>query len=171
MGLFFEVLSAINNPGQQANLEQFEGLTQMLGQTAANRGVDSAQMPMLLSALGSVVGPALKQQQALVGGNQLENLVTQAGSTDGAAAVRSLFPSEVQSQMAQSVAQKTGLDPSMLQSLLPTLLPIVLGLLNMGGAQPGHQGSNSLLNTFLDGDRDGDTDLGDVLTFAGRFLR
>jgi hypothetical protein len=170
MGLFFEVLSAINNPSQQANIQQFESLTQMIGQTAATRGVDSTQMPMLLSALGSVVGPALKQQQALVGSNQLETLIAQAGSTDGAA-LRSLFPSEVQSQIAQSIAQKTGLDLSLLQSLLPTLLPMVLGLLNMGGAQSGHQASNSLLNTFLDGDRDGDTDLGDVLTFAGRFLR
>jgi hypothetical protein len=170
MGLFFDVLSAINNPNQQGNVGQLETLTHTLGQAATTRGLDSAQMPTILSALGSVVGPALTQQKALVGGGQIENLIAQAGSTGGASALQSLFPSAMQSQMVESVAQKTGLNPSMLQPLLPMLLPTVLGLLNMGGSKPGHQGPNTLLNTFLDGDRDGDTDLGDVMKFAGRFL-
>jgi hypothetical protein len=170
MGLFFDVLSAINNPNQQGNVGQLETLTRTLGQTAATRGLDPAQMPIILSALGRAVGPALAQQKSLVGGGQIENLIAQAGSVGGASALQSLFPSAMQSQMVESVAQKTGLNPSMLQPLLPMLLPTVLGLLNMGGPQPGHQGPNTLLNTFLDGDRDGDTDLGDVVKFAGRFL-
>jgi len=40
----------------------------------------------------------------------------------------------------------------------------------MGASTSGVGGSNSLLNTFLDSDRDGDTDLGDVFKFANRFL-
>jgi hypothetical protein len=170
MGLFFDVLSAINNPNQQANVGQLEILTQKIGQTAATHGLDSAQMPMILSALGGVVGPALSQQKGLIGGDRFENLMTQAGSADSASALQALFPAPMQSEIIQSMAQKTGLNLSMLQPLVLTLLPTVLGLLNMGSSKSGQQGSNGLLNTFLDGDRDGDTDLGDVMKFAGRFL-
>jgi hypothetical protein len=170
MGLFFDVLSAINNPNQQANVGQLETLTQTIGQTAATHGLDSARMPMILSALGSVVGPALTQQKGAMGGDQFGNLVAQASSIGNVSALQSLFPTSMQSQIIQSVAQKTGLSPTMLQPLVPTLLPTVLGLLNMGSPKPGQQGSNALLNTFLDGDHDGDTDLGDVMKFAGRFL-
>jgi hypothetical protein len=170
MGLFFDVLSAINHPNQQANVGQLETLTQNLGQTATAHGIDSAQMPMILSALGSVVGPALSQRRGLIGGDQFENLMTQAGSSNSISALQSLFPAPMQSEIIQSVAQKTGLNSGMLQPLVLTLLPTVLSFLNMGSSKSGQQGSNALLNTFLDGDRDGDTDLGDVMKFAGRFL-
>jgi hypothetical protein len=170
MGLFFDVLSAINNPNQQANVGQLETWTQKIGQTAATHGLDSAQMPTILSALGSAVGPALTQQQGLLGGDQFGNLMTQVCSTGNVSALQSLFPVAMQSEIIESVAQKTGLNPSMLQPLVLTLLPTVLGLLNMGSPKSGQQGSNPVLNTFLDGDQDGDTDLGDVMKFAGRFL-
>lgn len=170
MALIFDVLSAINNPKQQANVGQLEAITQTIGQTAASHGLDSAQMPMILSALGSIVGPALSQQKGLMGGDRVENLIAQAGSTGSVSAVQSLFPASMQNEMIQSVAQKTGLNPSMLQPLVITLLPTVLGFLNMGSPKSGQQGSNALLNTFLDGDHDGDTDLGDAMKFAGRFL-
>jgi Bacterial protein of unknown function (DUF937) len=170
MALIFDVLSAINNPNQQANVGQLETITQALGQTAATHGLNSAQMPTVLSALGSVVGPALAQQKELLGGEQVENLIHQAGSSGSASALQALFSGSMQNEMIQSVAQKTGLNPSMLQPLVITLLPTILGFLNMGSAKPGQQGSNALLNTFLDSDHDGDTDLGDVMKFAGRFL-
>ncbi len=170
MGLFFDVLSAINNPTQQANIGQLETLTQQIGQAATAHGIDSAQMPMILSALGGVVGPALSQRKESMGGDQFENLLTQAGGSNSVSALPSLFPASMQNDMIQSVVQKTGLHSSMLQPLVTTLLPTVLGLLNMGRSKSGQQGSNALLNTFLDGDHDGDTDLGDVVKFAGRFL-
>jgi len=43
------------------------------------------------------------------------------------------------------------------------------GAMTQGGA-PGASGGNPLLNAFLDGDHDGDTDLGDLMSMAGRFM-
>jgi hypothetical protein len=172
MGLFFDVLSAINNPAQQGSVSQLEALTGTLQQAANENGIASSQLPAIVSALGTAMGPILKQQQGMAGEAGLAQMMTQAvGAAGGAGALQALFPPQVQAQLAQGVAQRTGLDPSILQSLLPTLLPVVLGMLNMGASQPGQQGSNPLLSAFLDADRDGDTDLGDVFNFATRFIK
>jgi hypothetical protein len=71
----------------------------------------------------------------------------------------------------QAVSQKTGISVSVIQSALSAVIPAVLSLLNLGTGKPGSGLSdNPLLSAFLDGDRDGDTDLGDVLKFAIRFI-
>jgi len=64
------------------------------------------------------------------------------------------------------------MDPVMIQSMMPQLLSAAMGLFQMGSPKPGTaaMGGNPLLNVFLDGNRDGATDLGDVMKFAGRFL-
>jgi hypothetical protein len=172
MGLFFDVLSAINNPAQQGSVSQLETLTGTLQQAANANGIASSQLPGIVSALGTAMGPMLKQQQGVAGAAGLEQMMTQAvGMAGGAGTLQALFPAQAQAQLAQNVAQRTGLDPNVLQSLLPTLLPVVLGMLNMGASKPGHQGSNPLLGAFLDADRDGDADLGDVFNFATRFIK
>jgi hypothetical protein len=51
------------------------------------------------------------------------------------------------------------------------LVPLVLNLLKTGSnAQNPAQGSNPVLNTFLDADGDGDVDITDAMSMAGRFL-
>lgn len=171
MGLFFDVLSAINNPNQQANVSQLESITQSIQQAASTQGIDASKTQSLMSALGGLIRPALKQQQTVMGGSQLETLLARLGGNGASTiAMTSLFPPQIQQQMIQTIAQKTGLSPNMLQSLIPVLVPAVLGLLNMGSTKPGIDGGNPLLSAFLDGDQDGDTDLGDVFKFASRFL-
>lgn len=171
MGLFFDVLSAINNPNQQANVTQLESITQSIQQVASAQGIDATKTQSLMSALGGFLQPALKQQQTVMGSGQLETLLGRLGGAGaGSAALSSLFPPQIQQQMIQSIAQKTGLSPNMLQSAIPILVPAVLGLLNMGSPKPGVAGGNPLLGAFLDSDRDGDTDLGDVFKFSSRFL-
>lgn len=171
MGLFFDVLSAINNPNQQANVSQLESITQSIQQVASTQGIDASKTQSLMSALGGFLRPALKQQQTVMGGSQMESLLGRLGTVGASsAALSSLFPPQMQQQMIQSISQKTGLSPNMLQSAIPILVPAVLGLLNMGASKPGVSGGNPLLSAFLDGDRDGDTDLGDVFKFASRFL-
>jgi hypothetical protein len=54
---------------------------------------------------------------------------------------------------------------------LPTLVPLALNFLKTGNSaqNPGNS-SNSVLNSFLDADGDGDVDLGDALQMAGKYL-
>ncbi|NJP11340.1 MAG: DUF937 domain-containing protein [Leptolyngbyaceae cyanobacterium RU_5_1] len=171
MGLFFDVLSAINNPDQQGSVAQLESVTNSIQQLATEHGIQPSQLQMVMSALGGALRPALQQQQSTVGGNPLGNLMGQvAGAGMGSSMLQSLLSPELQQQISQTIAQRIGISPDVIQSVLPTLIPAVISLLNMGASQSGVQGSNPLLSAFLDGDRDGDTDLGDVFKFANRFL-
>lgn len=171
MGLFFDVLKSINDPNQQGSISQLESITNTVQNLAANQGIGTNQAQSLMAALGGALSPALLQQQRLAGGSQLETLINQVGGMgNGTSALQALFPPQVQQQLAQGIAQKTGLSTNQLLTMLPTLLPAVMGLLNMGASTSNQPGSNALLNAFLDADRSGNTDLGDVWKFANRFL-
>ncbi|MFQ4142644.1 DUF937 domain-containing protein [Chlorogloeopsis sp. ULAP02] len=171
MGLFFDVLSAINNPNQQGSVNQLESITNSIQQLATNRGIQPSQIQSAMSVLGNILRPTLQKQQSALGGAQLQNLINQAVTTSASASgQQSLLSPQLQQQIVQAVSQKTGLSPNMIQAALPSLISAVLGFLNMGATIPGIQASNPILNTFLDSDRDGDTDLGDVLRFANRFI-
>jgi hypothetical protein len=170
MGLFFDVLNSINDPKQGGSVDQLSGVMDSIQQLTGKQGMNATATQALMSALSGPLKSALQQQSTTGGG--LNDLIGQfAGGNPSVSAVQSLFPPQMQQQMIQGVAQKTGMSPSLLQSVLPTLLPAVMGILNMGRPNvPGARGGNPILNTFLDSDRDGDTDLGDVFKFAGRFL-
>jgi hypothetical protein len=169
MGLFFDVLSSINNPNQQGSVTQLATVVGGLQQLATSHGIDASQMQSVLSSVGGFLGPALQQQQGVLGSGSLENLVGQLGGSGApATAMQSLLPPQLQQQLIQAVSQKTGLDAGMLQGLLPSLIPAVMGLLNMGSSQPGTGGNNALLNAFLKGGSS--ADLGEVFKFANRFL-
>lgn len=168
MGLFFDVLSSINNPDQNGSVGQLENIMGTVQTLAKTQGVDATQMQSVLSAAGGLLGPMLQQQQGnLPGGANLGNLVGQlSGGGAPATALQSLFPPQVQQQLIQGISQQTGVDAGMLQSMLPTLLPAIMGLLNMGGSQAG--GANPLLTAVMSGGGGGD--LGEVFQFANRFL-
>lgn len=164
MGLFFDVLSAINNPNQNATVDQLGQLTGTVQQLAASHGVDPSTMQNVLSQLGGVLRPALQQQS---GGSQLGGLVSQlAGSGAAASALSSFLTPQLQQQIVSAVSSRTGVDASLIQSMLPTLIPVVLNLLHMGSSS---NGSNPLLAAFLNSNAQGG-DLGDVLKFSSRFL-
>jgi hypothetical protein len=167
MGLFFDVLSAINNPNQQASISHLETMTNAVQKVAGEHGVPSNQMPTILSAVGSAVLPAL-QQKAGGGGNPLEQLM--GGMLGNAALQSSVLPPQAEAQLVNGIAQKTGLNASVLQSMVPALIPVVMGFLAMGANKPGQPSGNPLLSAFLSGSQDGGSDLGNVLNFANRFL-
>lgn len=170
MGLFFDVLSSINNPSQQGNVSQLESVASSIQKLASTRGMDDSKTQSLLSAMGGFLQPALQQQQQTMGAGSLGSLVGQLGAgAPGASALTALLPPQMQQQMVQNIAQKTGLSPNMLQSALPVLVPAVMGLLHMGASKPGTNGGNPLLGAFLDSSQ-GNTDLGDAFKFATRFL-
>lgn len=180
MGLFFDVLSAINNPNQNASVEQLSSVAGSVQQLASQNGIDPSTMQNVLSGLGGALRPAL-QQQASGGGmaNMLGQMATsqlsgQMGGGGGAGGLGSLT-SLITPQMIQGLTQQTGVNAGTLQSMLPALLPIVMQFLNMGASKTGGVAaasplSNPLLKSFLDSDRDQDVDLGDAFKFAGRFL-
>ncbi|MBF2050617.1 MAG: DUF937 domain-containing protein [Leptolyngbya sp. IPPAS B-1204] len=171
MGLFFDVLQAINNPNQQGSVSQLESITRSVQQATSNQGIDAGTTQSLISALGGFLQPALQQQQSMMGKNQLETLLGRFGAsttTASASTVSALFPPQMQQQMIQTIAQKTGISSNILRSILPLLIPAVLGLLGMGTKTTGTGGGNPLLSAFLNSG--GNTDLGDVFKFANRFL-
>jgi membrane-bound lytic murein transglycosylase B len=168
MGLFFDVLRAINNPNQQASISHLETMTNAVQKVAGEHGVPANQMPTILSAVGSAVLPAL-QQKAGEGGNPLEQLM--GGMLGNAALQSSVLPPQAQAQLVNGIAQKTGLNASVLQSMVPALIPVVTGFLSMGANKPGQPSGNPLLSAFLSGSQDGGSDLGNVLNFANRFLK
>lgn len=179
MPLFDQILGALNDPNQLANLGQLSSILnasqQMTGQQETNPGV----MQDVMSVLSGPVRSALQEKRATGGVGQVESILNQfAGTQPNAAAVQALFTPQQQQQVAQAVAQRTGLDGNTVQSLLAIAVPLALNLLNsgqtVGGGAPAagasNPGGNSVLGAFLDADGDGDVDLGDTLSLAGQFM-
>jgi hypothetical protein len=180
MGLFDQILGAINNPNQQASPDQLGSILGTVQQLSNRQGLDANATQTALSVVGSYVRSALQQQRATGGSERAEAIVNQyGGASPSTDVLDSLFPAGQQQQVAQAVAQRTGLSADKVMALLPILVPIVLSLLKQGSSnQAGRTGipaetptnSNPVLSGFLDADGDGDVDIGDAMSMAGRFL-
>ena len=174
MGLLDQLMGAVSNPNQQANPDQLSALFNTVQQVSGNHGVESNATQAVLSALGGHVKTALQQQQQVGGTDGVAAIVNQfSGTSPNAGALDALFGGN-QQQVVQSVSQQSGVNASTIQAMLPALIPVVMsvlqsGAMNQGGASSAG-GGNPILNAFLDGDRDGDTDLGDLMSMAGRFM-
>ena len=60
----------------------------------------------------------------------------------------------------------------MVLQLLPLAVPLVLNFLQSGAnAQNPQAGGNSVLNSFLDADSDGDVDIADAIQMASRYMQ
>jgi hypothetical protein len=166
MSMFFEMLSAINDPHRQGSVDQLGQIMSGISKMQQQQNLDSGTTEKLMSAVGPILQNAL-QQQAGQGG--LSNLAALATNPKG---LQGLMTPEMQSQIAQGVAHKTGLPANTIQSIVPMLIPLVMQFFQMGSSKPGQNGnsSNRILDTFLKGNAQGGTDLGDVMKFAGRFL-
>ena len=171
MGLFFDVLSAINNPHQLASVSQLQTVIDMMQELGASRGIESSKMQGVMSALSELFRPALQEQRTAFGEAQLKILISDAASSSKAATViHSLFSTEDQEQMVEGVVQKTGFAADTIQAMLPMLILSVLMLLNLGSNPSDETADNPLLTTFLDSDREAEADLGEVFKFSNRFL-
>ncbi|MBW4468192.1 MAG: DUF937 domain-containing protein [Pegethrix bostrychoides GSE-TBD4-15B] len=184
MGLFDQILGAVNNPHQQASPDQLGAILGTVQQLASRQGLDASATQTMLSTVGTHVRSALQQQRAAGGAGRAEAIVNQYGGTGSSADVlESLFSPGQQQQVAQDVAQRTGLTANKVLALLPILIPIVLNLLKQGSqlgsstvptsqtASANSASANTVLNGFLDADGDGDVDIGDAMSMAGRFLQ
>ncbi|GAA6623032.1 DUF937 domain-containing protein [Scytonema sp. NUACC26] len=172
MGLFDQIINALDNPNQQGNTGQLGDILNTVQQLSGNTGTDSSTMQSALGIVGNYVRSALQEKQNTEGNEAAQEVVNQySGTSPNTQAVDSLFPPFVQQQVANAVSQRTGLNAGMVQQLLPILVPLVLNLLRSGAnSQNPQAGGNPVLNSFLDSDRDGDVDIMDAMQMAGRYL-
>ncbi|NJR66684.1 MAG: DUF937 domain-containing protein [Leptolyngbyaceae cyanobacterium CRU_2_3] len=177
MGLFDQILGAIDNPNQQANPDQLSAILNTVQQVASSQGVQSTATNDVMSMLGGYVRGALQQQAATGGRERAEAIVNQFGGTSpSTSALQAIFSPDQQQQVAQAISQRTGISASTILAMLPMLIPVILNLLKSGtGNAQGNSpqmdsGSNPVLNAFLDADGDGDVDIGDAMSLAGRYL-
>ncbi|MCU0567912.1 MAG: DUF937 domain-containing protein [Oculatellaceae cyanobacterium Prado106] len=182
MPLLDLLMGAVSNPNQQASSNQLGTIFNTVQQLSGNHGVDASATQAILSALGGQVKGALQQQSQTNGPDAVSSIVSQlSGMNANPSAIGALFGGN-QQQVVQAVSQQSGVNAGTIQAMLPALIPVVMSVLQSGaltqgapGAQavPGGNpaGGNPLLNAFLDSDRDGDTDLGDIMSMAGRFMQ
>ncbi len=172
MGLFNQILQAINNPNQQAS---FNGLSKILGtiqQTGSIYGADPGQSQMLLSMVGGYVRSALQEKRNNEGEDIVKNLVNQfSGTSANPQAVFALFNHTQLAEIVPEIATKSGINASTIQAMLPMIIPAVLSLLKTGAnTENTQEAGNPVLNEFLDADGDGDVDITDAMNLAKRFL-
>jgi len=171
MGLFDQVMKAVADPGRQANVGQ---LTQILGsakQVAKDNNADSDTMQQAMSVIGGFVRSSLKEKRQTEGPAAAQALLEE-GAANGASVIPKLFSSGQLTDMIGAVTQKTSLNTNQVQGILPMVLPLVMKFLSTGNAKGGAPAtdSNPILTAFLDGDGDGDVDMGDMLGMASKFM-
>lgn len=173
MGLFDQILNAVNNPNQQGNITQLETIINTVQDLSTTTGTDPGTIQSVIGVVGNYVRNALQQKQATEGNESAQAVVNQyAGSSFDPEAVDSLFSPDTQQQVAGVTAQRTGLDANTIQQLLPVIVPLVLNFLQSGANQDNTQtAGNAVLNNFLDADRDGDVDIADAIQLASRYVR
>jgi Bacterial protein of unknown function (DUF937) len=175
MGLFDQILGAIADPNQQASPDHLSKSLNTVQQAAETHGVPAAATTDVMSVLGGYVRSALQQHEATNGQGSAATVVNQFGGTSpSTTALQTLFSPTQQQEVAQAIAQRTGVSADAILSMLPILVPIVLNLLKSGSSahNPAAQsaGSNPVLTSFLDANGDGNVDIGDAMSMAGRYL-
>lgn len=172
MGLFDQILNAINEPSQQASSGQLANILGTVQQLSSNYNTNPSTMQSLLSIVGNSVRSGLQQKRDRDGYDQTQAFVNQySGSSPNPQAVAGLFSQNQIQQLAQFAAQRTGVNPNLIVQMLPLLVPVVLNLLQTGNrVQNPQSGQNTVLSAFLDANRDGEVDIADVMQLAGRYL-
>lgn len=173
MGLFDQIVGALSDPNREASNSQLNDILSSVQQLTNNQSVSSETTQTALSVLGGYVRSALQQKRTNQGNESVQAFVNQySGTGTNPQAVASLFSTQQQVQVAEAISNRTGIDAATIQSLLPALIPLVLNLLKTGtSTENPQQGSNSVLNRFLDADQDGDVDVADAMRLAGQFLQ
>jgi hypothetical protein len=175
MGLFDQVMKAVADPSRQASASQLTNILGAAKQIGQQNNADADTMQQAMSVIGGFVRTSLKEKRQAQGDAAAQALIEQ-GAANGAAVIPQLFNNAQMTEMISAVAQKTNLNTNQVQGILPMVLPLVMQFLNTGsqkqgapGAMPA-TGNNPILTAFLDGDGDGDVDMGDMMGMAGKFM-
>ena len=172
MGLFDQIIGAVTNPNQQASLGQLGSIISTVNQLSNATGTNPSTIQSVVGVVGNYVRSALQQKQASEGNEATQGLVNQyAGTSSNPEAVSCLFPPQTQQQVAQAASQQTGLDTGTIMQLLPVIVPLVLNLLQSGSnTQNPQSGGNSVLNSFLDVNGDGDVNVADAIQLFSKYV-
>ncbi|MEO1445535.1 MAG: DUF937 domain-containing protein [Cyanobacteria bacterium J06635_11] len=172
MGLFDQVMKAVADPSRQANVGQLTSILGAAKQVGQQNNADSDTMQQAMSVIGGFVRSSLNDKRKSEGDSAAQALIEQ-GAANGAAVIPQLFNNSQLTEMVSAVTDKTSLNANQVQGILPMVLPLVMQFLSAGnkkgGAAPATD-SNPILTAFLDGDGDGDVDMGDMLSMAGKFM-
>ncbi|MBW4647358.1 MAG: DUF937 domain-containing protein [Kastovskya adunca ATA6-11-RM4] len=172
MGLFDQILGAIDNPSQQASSSQLGSILSTVQMLSNNSHTDPSTVQSLMSIVGKYARNSLQQKRSHEGGQQAQSFVNQySGTQPSTQAVQSLFSTPQLQQLVQEGTSRTGLNAGTIQSMLPVLVPLVLNFLQTGASTQNPQGSNSVLDSFLDANGDGEVDIADAMQLAGRYLK
>ncbi|MGB0561363.1 MAG: hypothetical protein ACPGVO_06115 [Spirulinaceae cyanobacterium] len=168
MSLVNSLLGAIDNPNLQANASQLGSIVNTVQSLSQGNSASPDALQTAMGIAGKYVQSSLKQKRQQDGPQAAQQLVNQySGTQPNAAVVNALLSSQQAQGLINEVSQKTGMPAGTIQALLPTLLPLVLQFLQSGASKDGN--SNQLLNSFLDSDGDGDVDIADAISLAGKF--
>lgn len=171
MNIFNQIVTAIDNPEQEASNNQLSSILDTVQQLSVNYQANPSAVESAMSIVGNYTKSALQQQRNQGGTTQVNQMLKQFGGTQASPQVLSaLFGSSQLQSMITQISQRTGLNSQTIQSMLPILVPLVLNLLKTGNQKGNLQGGNPVLNSFLDSDGDGDVDVSDMMTMASRYL-
>ncbi|MCA1991862.1 MAG: DUF937 domain-containing protein [Coleofasciculus sp. S288] len=171
MALFDQIINAIDNPTRQGSSDQLAGILSTVQQLSNNAHTNPSTIESILSVVGHHARSALQQKRQTQGYEQTQEFVNQySGTQPSTQAVDFLFSTPQIQQIVQEAERRTGINSGTIQAMLPFLVPLVLKLLQSGTSAQNPQGSNSVLNSFLDADNDGDVDIADALQMAGRYI-
>ena len=171
MSLFNQILNAIDNPEKEASTSQLGSILDTVQQLSGNYQANPSAVNSAMSIVGNYTRSALQQQRNQGGTAQVNQLLNQFGSTQASPQIlATLFGNSQLQEMISQISRRTGLNSGTIQAMLPILVPLVLNLLKTGNNKANIQGGNSVLNSFLDADGDGDVDLNDVINLASRHL-
>ena len=171
MSIFNQILSAIDNPEQEASNNQLGSIIDTVQQLSGNYQANPSSVQSAMSMVGNYTKSALQQQRRQGGDARVNQLVNQFGGTQASPQILStLFGSSQLQNMVEQISRRTGLNSRTIMSMLPILVPLVLNMLKTGNNNRNVQRSNPVLNSFLDSDGDGDVDLNDMMNMASRHL-
>lgn len=171
MGLFDQVIKAVADPSRKASPGQLADILGAAKQVGAQNNADSETMQQAMSVIGGFVRSSLNNKRQTEGDGAAQALIEQ-GAANGAAVIPQLFNNAQLTEMISAVTQKTSLNTNQVQGILPMVLPLVMRFLSTGNKKQGAPATdnNPILTAFLDGDGDGDVDMGDIMGMAGKFM-
>ena len=173
MSIFNQILSAIDNPEQEASTGQLGSILDTVQQLSGNNKTSPDAIQSAMSIVGNYTKSALREKRNNGNMSQVNQLVNQFGGTQAnSQVVPSLFNNSQIQDMVQQIGLRTGLNSKTILSLLPILVPLVLNLLKTGNKRGNvkAQNQNPVISGFLDSDGDGDVDLADAMSMASRYL-